>query len=52
LVITARVPQSPYDRGYATRREQAMADFEGAVAAAIGPRQSPTGEPAGIRREI
>ena len=25
--ITARVPQSPYDRGYASSREEAMADF-------------------------
>jgi hypothetical protein len=26
--ITARVPQKPYDRGYAASREQAMADFK------------------------
>jgi hypothetical protein len=26
--ITARVPQSPYDRGYASSREEAMADFK------------------------
>ena len=26
--ITARVPQSAYDRGYAASREQAMADFK------------------------
>jgi hypothetical protein len=26
--ITARVPQSPYDRGYAATREEAMADFK------------------------
>jgi hypothetical protein len=26
--ITARVPQYPHDRGYAARREQAMADFQ------------------------
>ena len=26
--ITARVPQSPHDRGYAATREQAMADFK------------------------
>jgi hypothetical protein len=28
--ITARVPQCPYDRGYAATREQAMADFKAA----------------------
>ena len=28
--ITARVPQYPYDRGYAATREQAMADFKAA----------------------
>ena len=28
--ITARVPQGPYDRGYATTREEAMADFKAA----------------------
>jgi len=28
--ITARVPQSAYDRGYAASREQAMADFKAA----------------------
>ena len=28
--ITARVPQSPYDRGYAATREEAMADFKAA----------------------
>jgi hypothetical protein len=28
--ITARVPQSTHDRGYATSREQAMADFKAA----------------------
>jgi hypothetical protein len=26
--ITVRVPQSLYDRGYASSREQAMADFK------------------------
>jgi hypothetical protein len=26
--ITARVPQSAYDRGYAATREQAMANFK------------------------
>jgi hypothetical protein len=26
--ITARVPQTMYDRGYAETREQAMADFK------------------------
>jgi hypothetical protein len=26
--ITARVPQGPYDRGYAATREEAMADFK------------------------
>jgi hypothetical protein len=26
--ITARVPQSAYDRGYAATREEAMADFK------------------------
>ena len=26
--ITARMPQSPHDRGYAASREQAMADFK------------------------
>ena len=26
--ITARVPQSPYDRGYAPSREDAMAEFK------------------------
>ena len=26
--ITARVPQSTYDRGYAASRKQAMADFK------------------------
>ena len=26
--ITARVPQGPYDRGYAATREDAMADFK------------------------
>ena len=26
--ITARVPQSTHDRGYAVSREQAMADFK------------------------
>jgi hypothetical protein len=26
--ITARVPQSTYDRGYAATREEAMADFK------------------------
>ena len=26
--ITARVPQQPTDRGYATMREEAMADFK------------------------
>ena len=26
--ITARVPQSAYDRGYAASREQAMVDFK------------------------
>jgi hypothetical protein len=26
--ITARVPQSAYDRGYAAMREEAMADFK------------------------
>jgi hypothetical protein len=28
--IAARVPQSPYDRGYAATREEAMADFKAA----------------------
>jgi hypothetical protein len=28
--ITARVPQSTHDRGYAASREQAMADFKAA----------------------
>jgi hypothetical protein len=28
--ITARVPQSTYDRGYAARREGAMRDFKAA----------------------
>ena len=28
--ITARVPQSPHDRGYAASREEAMADFKAA----------------------
>jgi hypothetical protein len=28
--ITARVPQYPHDRGYATSREEAMADFKAA----------------------
>jgi hypothetical protein len=28
--ITARVPQSTHDRGYATTREEAMADFKSA----------------------
>jgi hypothetical protein len=32
--ITARVPQSSIDRGYATKREQAMADFKAAWKAA------------------
>jgi hypothetical protein len=27
--ITARVPQSAYDRGYAASRESAVADFKG-----------------------
>jgi hypothetical protein len=26
--ITARVPQGPYDRGYAATKEEAMADFK------------------------
>jgi hypothetical protein len=26
--ITARVPQGPYDRGYAATRDEAMADFK------------------------
>jgi len=26
--ITARVPQGPYDRGYAATREEAMTDFK------------------------
>jgi hypothetical protein len=26
--ITARVPQLSYDRGYAAKREEAMADFK------------------------
>jgi hypothetical protein len=26
--IAARVPQGPYDRGYATTREEAIADFK------------------------
>jgi hypothetical protein len=29
-MITARVPQSTHDRGYAASREQAMADFKAA----------------------
>jgi hypothetical protein len=29
--ITARVPQSAYDRGYAASHEQAMADFKVAL---------------------
>ena len=28
--ITARVPQGPYDRGYAATRDEAMADFKAA----------------------
>ncbi len=28
--ITARVPQYPHDRGYAAKREAAMADFKAA----------------------
>jgi hypothetical protein len=28
--ITARVPQSAYDRGYAASREEAMVDFKAA----------------------
>jgi hypothetical protein len=28
--ITARVPQCPYDRGYAATREEAMAAFKAA----------------------
>ena len=31
--ITARAPQSLYDRGYAVSREQAMADFKARLSA-------------------
>ena len=34
LTITARVPQGPYDRGYAATREEAMEDFKTAWEAA------------------
>jgi hypothetical protein len=36
--ITAREPQQPTDRGYATSREEAMADFKAAWFKANRPR--------------
>jgi hypothetical protein len=34
--ITARVPQGPYDRGYAATRDEAMADFRAGWSGAGG----------------